>query len=334
MTEKDPEKFDGMLLAMAQQHEGGVQELLDTIFSFLARKTDFYTGAQEGAALKLVMDKFKKYQVLAVERKNEKIREIEEQERKKKEKARRLKEEEEKERNAKLESTIVEITDEEAETLQKEIDKEKLKEDEKPIVTEIASEKPEVNEEKENEEEDDPSEKGKVKPNAGNGCDLPNYRWTQTLSELEVRVPLNVNFKVKPRDVTVEIEKRRIYCGLRNAEPLLQGQLFADLKVEESSWVLEDGKVVLLTLEKVNKMEWWARLVMSDPEISTRKINPEPSKLSDLDGETRGLVEKMMYDQRQRELGLPTSDDQKKQDILQKFMRQHPEMDFSKCKFN
>ncbi|KAB0798579.1 hypothetical protein PPYR_09572 [Photinus pyralis] len=305
------DQFDTLFLSIAQHHERGAIQLLDTFVSFLGRKTDFFTGGEEGAWEKLVMSTFRKHEKICREKHVSTHRE-----KRQHESASKVEENKEIKK-----AEIKELTDEEAEKLQQQLNSEKSC-DTKPNVSEMI------------EEDEDESEKGKLRPNTGNGCDLPKYRWTQTLQDIEIRIPLNVDFKVRQKDVIVNITKKHFTCGVKGHPAIVDDDFPHEIKLEESTWVIEDGKSILVNLEKINKMNWWSKFVVSDPEISTRKINPEPSKLSDLDLETRGMVEKMMYDQRQKELGLPTSDDQKKQDVIKKFMEQHPEMDFSKCKFN
>lgn len=177
-------------------------------------------------------------------------------------------------------------------------------------------------------------------PPLGNGGTVPDrYTWTQTLSELSVSIP--VPDGTRGKDVSVVLNKNHLKVGLLSQirSPggetwIVNSALTKSIVVDDSFWTIEDGSRIVLNLQKLNGMEWWESVCRDDSsKIDIRTIQPENSSLSDLDGETRKTVEKMMYDQRQKAMGLPTSEEQHKLEMLEKFKAQHPELDFSQAKF-
>jgi len=320
MDDAVAEKFDGVLLNIAQQ-AGSIETILDAFFGFLNRKTDFFTGAQDEGAAEVIVLKYYKKHWKAGQKKRAEAQEknrIADAERKKKADEKKKKDDEEfartqEERKKKEETKIEEVTEEEAAKI-KEAKKAKKDDEENP-------------EEVKDEEED-----SKEPPPAGNGGTTDLYTWTQTLSAIEVYVPVKPG--VKAKQIVCDIGSDKLKLGIKGEPLILEGKMFSKVKPDDCMWTLLDNKTVQITLEKFDGMKWWSCFMEGDTSIDTKKIVPENSKLGDLDGETRMTVEKMMYDQRQKALGKPTSDQEKQHDLLEKFKSAHPEMDFSKAKVN
>ncbi|PWN32882.1 6PF2K-domain-containing protein [Meira miltonrushii] len=155
------------------------------------------------------------------------------------------------------------------------------------------------------------------------------YRWAQTLESVTLTMPLPD--KIRARDLDVVLKRSTFKVAIKKGAILLDDELFNLIKEDDSTWSVSDG-ILDVHLEKAQKDQWWPHVLKGAPKIDTTKIVPENSKLSDLDAETRAMVEKMMFDNRQKQMGLPTSDQQKQQEVLEKFKSAHPEMDFSNVK--
>jgi len=322
------DQFDGLFMTVVQQSQG-IDGLLNNFFGFMRRKTDFFSNSTE--AQNIVLKHFRTNEKIFVEAKQE-----EERKKKKREAAEKKKREAEAAAAAKKKAessvksetvtastgaVVEEITDEEAEKIKRGEDT--------PVV-----------EDKKTEEEKDPKEpedeRDKYPTPVNNGGVTDKYYWTQTLSEMQLNIPLPDGTEGK--QLSVSIGTKKVKIGLKNSsDKIIDGEFPEKIKTDETLWHVErsDGKSLLvISIEKFDGMKWWDCAIDGDDKINTRKIEPENSKLSDLDGETRSTVEKMMFDQRQKSMGKPSSDELKKHEMLDKFKAAHPEMDFSNAKIN
>jgi hypothetical protein len=217
--------FDGVLLGIAQQH-AGIDALLDTMFSFLRRKTDFFTGAASGKARDAVLSAFDRQRRLADEQKsgsgdNEKAAaEASRQIAARKAAAAAL--------------TPEELLAKEAADLEKKAVPKVAAETATSIsattsattTTAAASGDEKKSDAMATDDDDKPDDPAKgAQPNIGNGSTGPGYVWTQVLSDVEVRVPLKAGDwqcvrSVCTANVTVcRVEKQRFGCCHQEESP-------------------------------------------------------------------------------------------------------------------
>lgn len=330
------ERFDGLYMNVAQQARG-IDPLLDTMFSFLRRKTDFFKGPDgqgPDEAMSKVTSVLQKHVDLYKEAEAKQHAKLEQAKKQKEEKERKRREKEEKKRAAAVAATatatvnntssaeggedVIELGDGGFD-----ISSDAAVSSTSPLATKKSKSNLKQDPPQDSAAKDDNAEEEDNGPApVGNGGTVEGkYTWTQTLSELNVMIDVPEN--TRGRDLDVTIAKRHLKVGLKSQAPtlLVNAPLTKPIICDDSFWTVEDGQRLAINLQKSNQMEWWECVCEGDDKINLKKVEPENSKLDELDGETRQTVEKMMFDQRQKAAGLPTSEEQNKHDMFEKFKK-------------
>mmetsp|Transcript_55390 Transcript_55390/g.152556 ORF Transcript_55390/g.152556 Transcript_55390/m.152556 type:complete len:136 (-) Transcript_55390:365-772(-) len=92
------------------------------------------------------------------------------------------------------------------------------------------------------------------------------------------------------------------------------------VRSEESMWVVEDDNqeqgTVVITLDKIKKT-WWDSVVEGEPVIDTSLVD-STCKIDEYDAETQGAIRKIMFDQKQKAMGLKSSDEIAQDELMEK----------------
>ena len=144
----------------------------------------------------------------------------------------------------------------------------------------------------------------------GNGGTTKRYVWTQTLDECTVMLGIPSNLRAKDLDVSIKAASIRVKTkptgGNIEGTTFVEGALFDKIKPDESTWTIEGGVMTML-LQKPKKT-FWATIIADDEKIDTSLVDSR-RHISDYDEATQGQLRKIMFDQKQKEKGLPTSDE-------------------------
>ena len=117
----------------------------------------------------------------------------------------------------------------------------------------------------------------------------------------------------------VQLKSNSISIRKNTGEIIIEGELVERINASESMWKVEKlaGKsFITLNLEKAQE-RIWGTVFKGDTEIDTSKVN-NTKPLQEFDDQTQGAIRKIMYEQQRKQMGLPTTEEEKQLDALKK----------------
>ena len=186
----------------------------------------------------------------------------------------------------------------------------------------------------ENDEDDTPGNKMRISESSSvravptqldayNGSVTENYIWSQSLTDVDIKVPIPPGTKAK--ELTVDIQNQHLKVSLKKPhvkksptgrdwpQVFVDGRLPYKVKANESMWNM-DGSTLQINLEKCEE-RMWKFVVEGEEEIDTTKLDTSKD-LSEFDEDARAAFRKVVHDHNQKMQGKPTSEEMQMYDIL------------------
>lgn len=149
-----------------------------------------------------------------------------------------------------------------------------------------------------------------------NGGRTERYVWSQGIADVMVQIDLPLK-PLKAKDLEVRMTSSSIKAVVKSTKQvLIDGDFYDTIKVEDSTWAIEEGERLMLNLEKIGE-NIWKTVIKGDQEIDATKVD-NTKNLEDFDDETQGALRKIMYEQNRKMRGLPTSEEEKQHEMLRK----------------
>lgn len=147
-----------------------------------------------------------------------------------------------------------------------------------------------------------------------NGAVHENYSWAQTIKEIDliIKVPDNTLSK----NLVVDILPKKIKVKLKtNNTILLEGELVYKCKCGDAIWSLDRNRLEI-HLEKLNEI-WWECLLIGESKLDVSKMDCS-RPFEELPEEAQAKIEELTWNQEQKRLGLPTSEEKVMNETLRK----------------
>ena len=307
MDPKAMQAMEAPMMALANSAGGDMRKLLYAFFSFLHRRTDFYLvpneadlkegkakmGFPEGEAEKFLLAAFRQFPLRRIPRQDTAAAAAA--------------------ARGKATSPAPKPGPAPASKDSKEIKEKEQKADPKAAKT---TEKPNASSTEKKDDNNDLhsdtvryTEEGLQVP-IGNGGSTPQYKWTQTIEECTVMVGIPDGLRAKELDVSIKASSIHVKTKKKgdNGEvtTFVEGSLVEKVQPDESTWSMEGGVMIIILCKLKNT--FWNTVIVGDEKIDASLVDSR-RHISSYDEATQGQLRKIMFDQKQQEKGLPTSDE-------------------------